>query len=324
MIYRDSKLRAYLELLRLPNVFTAVADVLMGCWFVTRSSGPAARELLPALRPGLMFLLVGSSCCLYLAGMVLNDYFDRDKDAQQRPARPIPSRRVPESAARWLGSELLIAGVALAGIVSYLNGGFRTALVVLALAAAVVLYDGWLKSTLLGPLGMGACRFLNVLLGMSVVGADQLAWDASHYTVAGGIGIYIVGVTWFARTEAVTSSRSSLSAGIVVMWAGIAMLASFPDMSEAPTHLTASMLPYWYLLWCLLAAQIGWRCLRAVIEPAPANVQYAVKNCILSLIVLDATVTVATQGFPPGHWQAIVVIALLAPTMFLGRWIYST
>ena len=44
------------------------------------------------LQSGIVLLLVGASSCLYLAGMVLNDYFDRDKDAQERPARPIPSR----------------------------------------------------------------------------------------------------------------------------------------------------------------------------------------------------------------------------------------
>ena len=38
--------------------------------------------------------LVASSSCLYLAGMALNDYADRDVDAVERPGRPIPSGRV--------------------------------------------------------------------------------------------------------------------------------------------------------------------------------------------------------------------------------------
>jgi 4-hydroxybenzoate polyprenyltransferase len=327
MLRPDSRIRAYLELLRLPNVFTAVADVLMGCWFVTNSQ---ARPDLPELRPGIMLLLIGSSCCLYLAGMVLNDYFDRDKDAEERPARPIPSRRVPESAAQWLGSELLIIGVALAWLASYFNGSFRSGLIAIALAAAVVLYDGRLKSTPLGPLGMGACRFLNVLLGMSIVSAEYVPWGESHFMVAGGIGVYIVGVTWFARTEAVMSSRPQLVGATLVMWLGIAMLACFPLITAVPTVLQQKTYSIWFLLWLILGGQIGWRCLQAVFAPLPGNVQYAVKNCILSLIVLNAAVTIATQGypilssFPPQQLQCIAILALLAPTVLLGRWIYST
>ena len=45
----DSKIRAYLELLRLPNVFTAIADVIMGYWFaqaaLNSSESPAETHL---------------------------------------------------------------------------------------------------------------------------------------------------------------------------------------------------------------------------------------------------------------------------------------
>ena len=69
--------------------------------------------------------------------------------------------------------------------------------------AAVVLYDGLLKRTPFGPLGMGACRLLNVLLGMSLAAGP---WGLFHGQVALAVGTYITGVTWFARSEA-TESR---------------------------------------------------------------------------------------------------------------------
>jgi len=71
----DSKLRAYLELLRLPNVFTAIADVIMGYWFAQA----AAQESAEDSQLGIVFLLILASSCFYLSGMVLNDYFDRNK-----------------------------------------------------------------------------------------------------------------------------------------------------------------------------------------------------------------------------------------------------
>ncbi len=77
-------MRAILQLLRLPNVFTAVADIVMG-YLVTHESA----EPWPHFA-----LLIGVSALLYLSGMVLNDYFDRRQDARERPQRPIPSGRV--------------------------------------------------------------------------------------------------------------------------------------------------------------------------------------------------------------------------------------
>ncbi len=72
----------------------------------------------------------------------------------------------------------MTAGVAfafLAGLIVGTRLGIATPTVLaLLLTAAIFLYDGWLKRTLVGPVGMGACRFLNVLLGMSPAAADVL------------------------------------------------------------------------------------------------------------------------------------------------------
>ena len=81
-------LRGYLELLRPPNVMTAVADVLAG-YAVAGLSNWAA---LP--------WLLGATACLYAGGVVLNDFFDRHLDARERPERPLPSGRVPAAGPR--------------------------------------------------------------------------------------------------------------------------------------------------------------------------------------------------------------------------------
>src|SRR3970040_2287363 len=127
------RLRAYLELLRAPTVFTAMADVLMGA-AVASAAWPEFAEAWVAIRLPLAVLL-GASSCLYLAGMVLNDYFDRAQDAAERPRRPIPSGRVSPTAAAWLGGELLLAGMALALAAAWLVGAWRPALVGTAIAA---------------------------------------------------------------------------------------------------------------------------------------------------------------------------------------------
>lgn len=317
--------RAYLELFRLPNVFTAVSNVLMGALFVG-----------PALIWPVVALLVAASGCLYLAGIVLNDVFDLAVDAQERPQRPLPSGRVSLSTARLLGVELLVVGVACGWGASYFTGRVGSGAVASLLAAAVVLYDAAAKQTPLGPLVMGACRTLNVLLGMTAASVSSAAalpqaapwhmilpqaapWPAAHLLVALGVGVYIVGVTWFARAEATVSRRGALIAALVVMLTGLGLTAAFPLASGAPP-LTVQPPMAWWALWGFLAASNLWRCVRAIAQPGPQEVQQAVRRCILALVIYDAAIVLVVAG---GAW-ATAVLALLIPTLWLGRWIYST
>jgi 4-hydroxybenzoate polyprenyltransferase len=310
------RLAAYLELVRLPNVFTALADVAMG-FFVTQ--GAMDFGALAGSRFAGFALLLASSASLYLAGMALNDAFDVDIDLAERPDRPIPSGRVSISAARRLGLALLACGIIFAAGASVIERDHRPAVIGAAIAAAVFAYDWGLKRTFVGPLGMGMCRSLNVLLGMSL---SSEAWQSWHYVVAAGIGVYIVGVTWFARTEAQPSNRLALALATLVGAGGVVLLVLFPRLAPAETLVAAVRDDprRWNILWGLLGTLIAWRCVWATIDPRPLLVQRAVRQCIFSLIMLDAVVTLAVAGLVP----AILIVLLLLPTMFLGQFIYST
>ncbi|MGY0019813.1 SCO3242 family prenyltransferase [Streptomyces sp. YJ-C3] len=140
--------RAWAELLRLPALFTVPGDALAGAAAV-------------GARPGRGTLLaIGSSLCLYEAGMALNDWADRAEDAIDRPHRPIPSGRIRPAAALTAAVALTGAGVGLAFRASRSAGLLGT-----ALAATVWAYDLGLKRTPAGPLAMGAARGLDLLLG---------------------------------------------------------------------------------------------------------------------------------------------------------------
>lgn len=195
--------RAYFELLRFPAVFTAVADVMMG-YLVTRGN----------LHPLAGFaVLAVISACLYLAGMILNDVYDVEMDAGERPERPIPSGRVRRRSAAVLGWCLIAFAVVVAVHFSQHSDQWRTAIVSLALAGCVAAYDLGAKRTLVGPLVMGGCRALNVLLGMSLATSDSSpairAWQPREWAIALGVGLYVAGVTWFARHEGKSSRRQS-------------------------------------------------------------------------------------------------------------------
>jgi 4-hydroxybenzoate polyprenyltransferase len=294
-------------LLRLPNVFTAVADVMMGYLVAHRGEVQSVENL------GLLAVI---SALLYLSGMVLNDVFDAEVDARDRPDRPIPSGRVSLKAATVVGWGMLTAGLILAWILSYTANYWPPGVVATLLAACILLYDGALKRTRLAPLVMGECRMFNVLLGMSLM---IVAWGKAEIFIAVGIGVYIMGVTIFARTDARTSSRKRLTAGLIVLISGIALLAFVPWLTVERPPLAVN-LPGWYLLWAALALIIGRRCTMAVFEPSPKRVQTAVRHCVHSIIVLDAAVCV---GYANSYW-GFAVLSLLIPTMLLTLWLNAT
>ena len=108
---------AYLQLLRLPTVFTAMADILLGYVLTHRFVfGPEGFD-----NPQKFFGLLFASCCLYMSGMVFNDVFDREQDAAERPGRPIPSGRVPLRNAAILGTVLMTLGVISASAVTFVS-----------------------------------------------------------------------------------------------------------------------------------------------------------------------------------------------------------
>jgi 4-hydroxybenzoate polyprenyltransferase len=305
--------RVYFELLRFPAAFTAIADVMMG-FLVTQGT----------LRPAFAFaLLVATSSSIYWAGMVLNDVFDLEIDRLERPHRPIPSGRIHLRSAAKLGWILLIGGIIFAVAASLLIGRWLPAIAAGLLAACVVLYDVVLKSTLFAPLAMGGCRFLNVLLGMSLATESRSpfrgSWDPTEIAIALGVGIYITGVTWFARGEARNPSRPRLLAGMGTMLVGLLWLeqAGYVKMRPADSF-TESV--NWPLLWFAIATVIFGRCLWAVWKLEPGATQIAVRSSIRAIVLIDAALVVGFCG-PAWGWA---VLALLVPMLLLERWASTT
>jgi heme O synthase-like polyprenyltransferase len=294
-----SDLRAYAQLVRLPNLPSALADICLGV---------LAAQALP--EHGLSFaLLLIASACLYSAGMVWNDYFDREQDRRERPFRPLPSGRVSLQQAVRLGSVLLAAGL----LAAYLAGGPSIGVAV-CLAAAILLYDGWLKYTWAGPLAMGLCRFLNVLLGVSACGS--LLWPrGAHLALV--VGLYIVGVTWFARTEARVSNPNVLRGAATVMLMSLVLALPLPVFLPAEQH-SSFLFPY---LLVALSFLVGMPVVRAIGNPTPPQVQAAVKRSLMGLVLLDAVLATATAGV-----IGLLILLLLAPSLYLNRkhWLYAT
>ena len=188
----------YARLLRLPNVFTAFADIGVGICATIALASPTIDASF-FLRAALLFVASG---CLYLAGMVWNDYFDLEEDRRDRPFRPLASGKISLRTAKWIGFGLMFAGLACASLSGMRDDGWHPqgAIIGGLLVAAILAYDARIKRTSAGPFGMALCRFLNILLALSLADTTAIPW-ATRLHLAATVGVYIIGVTWFVRTE---------------------------------------------------------------------------------------------------------------------------
>ncbi len=205
-------LSSYLQLVRLPNVLTAAADSLTG-WLLAMGSFEEPMRWVP---------LVFASMVLYAAGTTLNDVFDYEIDKAERPSRPLPSGRIARRTAAWCGALGLLFGPAIA----LLSGSAASGLVAAILAACILGYDAGLKHSALGPVFMGGCRGLNLLLGMTHA-AGLAGW--AGWSAAIAYGLFIAGITVVSRSEVHGGSRTGLLAGLwlqnlaIVGLAGLAL-----------------------------------------------------------------------------------------------------
>jgi 4-hydroxybenzoate polyprenyltransferase len=301
----------YARLLRLPNVFTAFADIGVGICATIALASPTTDTSF-VLRAVLLFAASG---CLYLAGMVWNDYFDLEEDRRDRPFRPLASGKISLRTARLIGFGLLIAGLTCASLSGLRDDRWQPHGAILGglLVVAILAYDARIKRTSAGPFGMALCRFLNVLLSLTLADASAIPW-AVRLHLAATVGVYIIGVTWFARTEEKRSNPEVLRAAAFVLLGALLLALVVPV--RVPPDTASPLFPYLLVAFGFI---IGVPVVRAIRQPSPVNVQTGVKRCILGLVGLDALLATAFVGTP-----GLLLLLLLPPALWLGKWVYST
>ena len=281
-------MKPYLQLTRPANLLTAAADVLAGA-----ALAPLAGLSSPFSAGQPVWLLVLATIGLYGGGVVLNDVFDAKLDAIERPERPIPSGRVSLGRASALGVGLLLLGVVLAFFYSQTSGWLA-----LLVAGLAVFYDWFGKHQgLFGPVNMGLCRGVNLLLGVSAAGASAVhsLWWLGVVPV-----IYIAAITMISRDEVHGGKQRTLYfAGLLYL------LVSTCQLWMATRAHTLPLTLGFVLLHLLLISR---PLLTAIQNPIGPNIGKAVKAGVLSLIVMDAAwVSVS------GNWPLALGVLLLLP-----------
>jgi len=290
----------YLRLVRLPNVFTALADILAG-FILARSWAPPDEMGWQRAAP-----LFVASAALYMAGMALNDIADREEDAEFRPSRPLPSGQVSLFGALLCALLLMALGVGLAWWSS------RAALLRGALlAGTIVLYNFSSKRhPLTGPLVLGSCRFLNVQLGMTA--NPEFQFHAQYSAVwewpwapALAVGIYAAGLTAFSAQE--ESGKKARAIALGWLFCGGAILFSGLSggreawLALAPLTMTLSFLTH-------RLRRLG----------TPGAARDLVRAGVLGICVLDAGLILGFAGLAAWPFAAACV-ALLVPGLILAK-----
>jgi 4-hydroxybenzoate polyprenyltransferase len=304
---------SWARLVRIPTVFTVLADVSAAYLLVAGGIDQI----------GVWLLIVLAGVCLYWSGMIFNDLFDIDRDRVERPQRPLPAEAIASSTARIVAIALMMTGIVAAGLSGVAAGAeqginWLPPAVAVALAVMILLYDGPLKQTPLGPVAMGICRFLSFLLGVSpIIGSVPLADFVypPHVLVAAlGMGVYVMGVTLVARREATETSRQTLVAAIFVIVSGCVLMGITPRLAGPEIPLRFRGDGGFALLIGMLGFTVVFRVVRLFSDPAPARVQMTVKLALLTLIPLAASFALLGAGAVAG----LSIFALIIPAIFVS------
>lgn len=254
--------RAALVLGRVSNLPTVLSNALAG---LTQAGADWTPQSLAAAVLALVLFYVG--------GMYLNDAFDAEIDARERPARPIPRGDAARGAVFAAGFALLGLGIAAAFLAGPLAG-----LAGAALAAAILLYDAVHKRTALAPLIMGLCRLLAYVTAALMAGGE-----AMPALLVGGLGLFchVVGLTYAARQEAYDRLGSAWPLAVLAVPLGWALWSALGH-------------PLALALWAALAVSAA-LALRFLFRRSRGDVPRAVVTLIAAIALYDA-VLVAAAG----------------------------
>ena len=302
-------MKPYLQLMRPANIVTAVADILAGIsisYYISKDASFISNLAQSAWHfvrfPFIAFdalYLILATIGLYGGGVVMNDVFDAALDKVERPERPIPSGKVTKQDATFLGLSLLAFGVFCGFKASVISG-----CIAVAIAGLALLYDYKGKHhALFAPLNMGLCRGANLLLGASI-----LTSNLTHFWYLSFIPIvYIAAITMVSRGEVHGGDQKNLKLGLLMYSSVVISLIVMIFLFSKNYWAVPFIILFSYFIFPPLV--------KAMQEPAPTNVMKAVKSGVISLIILDATITTIFANF----YFGLIVLSLLLLSKSLAK-----
>jgi 4-hydroxybenzoate polyprenyltransferase len=298
--------KAWLQLLRAPNLFTVPGDPLAGFLI---ACGLARNQI--ATLDARAACAVFASLCFYSAGLVMNDIFDIAEDRRDRPHRPLASGAISLQSA-WIAGVALSAG----GILSMAYVADRAGLLLSALLLGCIgLYNGFSKRiVVLGAINMGVCRGLSFLLGAVAFG-NSLSFHPFVILSASIIAAYVAAVTNLARHEMRETSPvfARILPALVVLGAFLLFSAGHgPILQRLATTLFAISL-------VLTAAEVG-RLFRKDAPPLPL----VIGALIRVLLPIQASLCLVYPATKDARFTAIALLLCMPLARIVGQRFYAS
>lgn len=309
-------IKDFLQLFRVPNIFTVPPDILGG-YFVT------AINNVPSLNYFDVLLLVFSSIFLYVGGLVTNDLFDIHKDKIERPNRPLSSGRIKKSTAVLLSALFFGSGVFLSSLLT-----FTSTLISISLVVMILLYNYKLKNCLTRPFLMGGIRSLNVIYGassnMGFLNSINEQTDAVYFYItltnlmvlAISVFIHVFTLTFLSTRETKQDDKSLVERPlnlkrVYVCYLIVFTIIYFLGVHYIPNKLVFSIFFISFLSLITVLFYNKTRKKRYGFEDA----QSLVKNMIVLLIVLDSSFVAGSSGI----YFGILSIGMIVPCVVIGK-----
>ena len=298
----SSNFKDYLLLIRLPNLFTLPSNIILGFVLVSTFTMTITSVIQ-------ILMLVTISILLYCVGLVLNDLFDYEVDKKERPNRPLASGKVTKKVAIILVTILAAISLILSLLVSVTTFSISVLLLVIIFG-----YDKYLKNTLAGPFTIAAARVTNIILGttVNISGLENFPQNVLLMLILTITFVYVSLVGFLSRYEVQGFSVKIKSYLIPAIIAGIIFSIVIFNL--------IGLFKYQSLLILALFSLIMAKTIYRIHNKDSTGIQQAIKQMILSIIVLDSTFLTGIAGLEIG----LPVLILLAPLLVLARKMYMT
>lgn len=285
MAEQPSKLRAWAQLGRVSNLPTVWSNCLVG----------AALAGAVEMRLDRLGVAMAGGSLLYVAGMILNDWFDRRLDARERPNRPIPAGRISSAAALFVGLLLLAAGIASLAWLGPITAGLAGVLAILILT-----YNALHSYSVALVLVLGVCRGLVLAISASCQAAPS-QWNPYFGLIAAALVAYVVALSLFARDETRVDGAMHSAPFVLSGLIPVALLAWLPFV--------------WWML-PIAAFAIGWTlAVNHSLRFARISRIEAVMRLLAGICLLDACFLARLQHAP----SAIAALGCFALTVAFQR-----
>jgi len=260
-----------------------------------------------------MLAVMGTSICLYLFGLVVNDIVDFEADRAERPDRPLPSGQITVAQAKVAVIVMGLLGMGLASIMGWDALGLASVL-------ALVIY-GYNRFKHIYM--MGLCRMSSFLLGVVVavpqrcIGDFPSRIDADQRTILALVTIfaYTIAFSAVAKNEMAAEKPMGFKRWMpfVVLLATLPCVLLTAGQTEGVAPTVFIILMCMALMWSWMLGGMMYR-----LQPVPKTVAGHIRN----LLLVQACLCVATGD--AGVFPALFLFALWILFPRLAKRFYSS